>query len=291
MTPEPIAFTGSANNVLRGDYWPSGSPNSTPNLFMHGGGQTRHAWDAAAARVTRIGPAITVDARGHGESDWVGDGDYRMPSIASDLVEISMQVREGFGRPPVLVGASMGGICAMVAGEAHPDLFAALVLVDITPRMEQSGVDRVLGFMGERARDGFASVDEAADAIAAYLPQRKRPRSLDGLAKNLRQRDDGRWYWHWDPAFVSGPMAVESRLEQHAERLTRGVQNLRCPILLVRGSQSELVSEEAVADFRAAVPHAEFVDVSGAGHMVAGDRNDVFADAVIDFIERTEAAA
>ena len=174
----------------------------------------------------------------------------------------------------------------MLAASERPDAFGAVVLVDITPRMEQSGVDRILSFMGERSAAGFASVEEAADAIARYMPGRPRPSTNDGLAKNLRQRDDGRWYWHWDPRFVSGPLAVDSVVDERVDALEAGLAKLDCPILLVRGSRSDLVSERAVADFRAAVPHADYVDIAGAGHMVVGDRNDAFAGAVLDFLDR-----
>ena len=273
-----IEFLGSEGNALRGDR--RGTGIGAPVLFLHGGGQTRHAWDATAERVADKRTAITLDARGHGQSDWPESGDYRFTAMAADLKAVVRQLEA----KPIVVGASMGGLAAMLAGEAEPDLFAGLVLVDITPRMEQSGVDRILGFMGERSKEGFASVEEVADAIAAYLPERARPKSLDGLTKNLVQRDDGRWYWHWDPRFVSGPLAVERQATGFEERLENAVARLLCPVLLVRGSRSNLVSEEAVSAFRRAVPKADYVDISGAGHMVAGDRNDAFADAIEGFL-------
>ena len=285
MKSEPIRFTGSEGNVLRGDTRGTAGGRASV-LFMHGGGQTRHSWDAAAERVAERKRAVTLDARGHGKSDWVISGDYRFTALAADLATVCHELLEADGHSPILVGASMGGLSAMLAGAQEPDLFSALVLVDITPRMEQSGVDRILGFMCERSSSGFASVEEAADAIAAYLPGRERPASLVGLAKNLRQRDDGRHYWHWDPRFVSGPLAVEGQVEGHAELLEDGLRRLRCPVLLVRGSRSDLVSEEAVTEFKRAVPDAGYVDISGAGHMVVGDRNDAFSAAILNFLDR-----
>lgn len=281
---EAIELVGSEGNVLRGDLRGEGA--APPVLFLHGGGQTRHAWAATAGRISSSRATITLDARGHGGSDWPGSGDYRFTAMAADLRAVVGEIAKRFGAAPVVVGASMGGLSAMLAAEDMPDAFAGLVLVDITPRMEQSGVDRILGFMGERAADGFASPTEAADAIAAYLPERKRPRSLNGLTKNLVERGDGRWYWHWDPRFVSGPLSVESVATGFEERLEAALARLRCPILLVRGSRSDLVSEDAVAAFRRAVPEAGYVDISGAGHMVVGDRNDAFGDAVETFLDR-----
>ena len=135
--------------------------------------------------------------------------------------------------------------------------------------------------------DGFASLEEAADAIAAYNPHRPRPKDLSGLAKNLRQREDGRWVWHWDPAFVSGKFgsADETRASVvQPDRLERAVDALRIPTLLVRGRRSDLLSEEGAREFLARVPHAEYADVAGAGHMVAGDRNEVFNRAILGFL-------
>jgi pimeloyl-ACP methyl ester carboxylesterase len=165
------------------------------------------------------------------------------------------------------------------------------VLVDVTPRVDQGGVAKVQGFMRERAVEGFATVAEAADAVAAYLPHRKRPRSLDGLKKNLRLHPDGRWRWHWDPRMVAGErsFAIDHRILEAA--LTEAARALTIPALLVRGGSSELVHEAHVRDFLELVPHAETIDVSGARHMVAGDSNDSFADAVLDFVGKLEGSS
>jgi peroxiredoxin len=138
--------------------------------------------------------------------------------------------------------------------------------------------------------DGFASLQEVADAVAAYNPHRPRPADLSGLRKNVRQRADGRWVWHWDPRFQTGPR--EHNMDGHlsmvrAERLDTAARTLTAPVLLVRGKVSDLLSEEGARQFLALVPDAEFVDVEGAGHMVAGDRNDHFNNAVVGFLGRT----
>jgi pimeloyl-ACP methyl ester carboxylesterase len=172
------------------------------------------------------------------------------------------------------------------------ELASSLTLVDVAHRMEVSGRNRIGAFM-TAAPDGFATLEEAADAIAAYNPNRPRPSNLDGLRKNLRQREDGRWVWHWDPAFVHGrfgsPDETRSSLT-HPERLERAAAALRLPTLLVRGRSSDLLSEEGAQAFLALVPHARFADVAGAGHMVAGDRNDVFNRAILDFLAENRPA-
>lgn len=265
---------------------PVGEPAGAPVILLHGGGQTRHAWRNAARRIADAGHvAITVDQRGHGESEWLASGAYTFHDYARDTVSIARQVAESHGEAPVLVGASLGGIASMMADTlGGKGLLSGLVLVDITPHMDPEGVSRIQGFMAERMREGFATLEEAAEAIASYLPHRKRPTSLAGLAKNLRLGADGRYRWHWDPAFIDGPLSIGTVSQDSQQQLVDAARQLSVPVLLVRGQQSELVTEEAVAAFRQLVPHASYADVMGAGHMVAGDRNDLFNEAVLDFL-------
>ncbi|WP_409437153.1 alpha/beta fold hydrolase [Mycobacterium sp. SMC-14] len=266
-----------------------GDPDARAVVFLHGGGQTRRSWGRAAAAVAERGwQAVTVDLRGHGESDWASEGDYRLVSFAADV----HQVLRTLPPDPVLVGASLGGCTAMLlGGELAPGAASAVVLVDIVPNMDASGAQRVQAFMAENMESGFDSLDEVADAIAAYNPHRPRPTDLGGLTTNLRRRGD-RWYWHWDPQFISGP-EHQGPMEIHdVERLNAAVQTILdggVPMLLVRGQLSDLVSATNAEEFLARFPQVEFVDVAGAGHMVAGDRNDIFADAILGFLARHSA--
>lgn len=264
---------------LAADAW--GDPSRPTAVLLHGGGQTRHAWKRTAAILAGHGfHALAVDLRGHGDSGWSPDGDYRMDRFADDVATLCAQLP----RPPILIGASLGGISSLIAaGEAKAPIAAALVLVDITPRVDPDGVSRIRGFMSSHVENGFATLEEAADAIAAYLPHRPRPKSLEGLRKNLRLGDNGRYYWHYDPKFVTGIHRRDNA--DREQRLSACARNLRMPVLLVRGGSSELVTEDAAREFLALVPGARFVDVKGAGHMVAGDLNDPFTDEVVAFLD------
>jgi len=269
-----------------------GDPHDPPVVLLHGGGQTRHAWGttprALAARGWHV---LRVDLRGHGESAWPDDGDYRLEAIAADVLAVAG------AQPtlPVLVGASLGGLASLLAiGEADHDVARALVLVDVAPTIEQQGAQRIGDFMAKNMEIGYGSLEEVADAIAEYNPHRPRPKDLDGLRKNVRQRADGRWVWHWDPRFMSGPRG--SRDETRSvmlppARLQDAARKVSVPTLLVRGKVSDLLSEEGAQELLELVPHAEYVNVAGAGHMVAGDRNDLFNDAIVDFLDRLPATA
>jgi pimeloyl-ACP methyl ester carboxylesterase len=261
---------------IAGDAW--GDPAGPLVLLQHGGGQTRHAWKGAGEKLGAAGYyAVAFDARGHGDSDWAPDGRYGQDVMVEDLE----CVVAALGRRPVLVGASMGGGTSLVAvGEDHVDA-TALVMVDIGPRIEPDGVDKIQAFMSLKP-DGFNSLQEVADAIASYQPHRTRPRTLDGLAKNVRLGADGKYRWHWDPRF----RAIRRDLEKRRDRLEACARSLTLPTLLVRGGLSDVLSEEGAQEFLKLCPSAEYVNVTGAGHMVAGDRNDVFGTSVIAFLKR-----
>jgi pimeloyl-ACP methyl ester carboxylesterase len=285
--PQEVVFAGADGNRLVGDVFGMDADGTSREsgravLLLHGGGQTRHAWRATAGRIAQAGmAAYAIDQRGHGDSEWIADGAYGFDDFAADAAALSNALAQRTRQPPVVVGASLGGIAALLAA-GRGAAFAALVLVDITPRIDMDGVEKVQGFMRAHASDGFASVDEAAAAVAAYLPHREPPRSSEGLKKNLRLRPDGRWRWHWDPRFLDGRRSVN--IKRREAELSAAARQLTMPTLLVRGASSELVHKVHAREFLDLVPHARFVDVSGAHHMVAGDRNDQFASAILRFV-------
>ncbi|HEB88125.1 MAG TPA: alpha/beta hydrolase [Deltaproteobacteria bacterium] len=282
--PRPVRFTIDGSLQLVGDAW--GDPAHPCVVLLHGGGQTRHAWAGTAVSLAAAGwHAMAIDQRGHGESDWASDGNYDRTRYADDVIEIA----QALPSPPVLVGASLGGIASLMAiHRASRPIARALVLVDIATRMEPEGLDRIFTFM-QAAPDGFASLEEAADAIAAYNPHRPRPSDLRGLEKNLRRGADGRWRWHWDPRFLEQKIPAEP--PQQWSALDDAARSLDLPTLLVRGRMSDILSEEGARVFLEQVPHAKFADISNAGHMVAGDRNDLFTNAVLEFLLELEGAA
>jgi pimeloyl-ACP methyl ester carboxylesterase len=250
-------------------------------ILTHGGGQTRHSWRGAAAQLLAAGyRVISLDARGHGESDWCPLGGYALPSFAADLCAVI----ETLPDPPALVGASLGGSTGLYAvGNAALPIARALVMVDVVPRVDPEGAARILGFMRSHPA-GFATLEEAMEAVAAYNPNRPRPRDPAGLMKNLRRRPDGRLHWHWDPRVVQAPTRLEP--PDLVEPLLDAARRVRIPTMLVRGLLSDVVSDAGIAELRDTLPGLEVHDVAEAGHMVAGDRNDAFNRAVIAFLMR-----
>lgn len=256
------------------------NPQGAPGLlFAHGFGQTQGAWTGAATALAEAGcRCVTFDSRGHGRSDRLPGGDYQMEQFADDLMRLAAAQPE----PPILIGASMGGLLGLViAGEIRPQPFRALVLVDITPRWETAGVERILAFM-QAHPDGFASYADAAEQIADYLPQRKEKKSVDQLRPLLREGDDGRLRWHWDPALMAGMVEAS---ERYQPRLQAAAAKVDVPVLLLSGARSDVVSRATVDEFLQLVPHATHVSLAQATHMVAGDANDAFTREVGSFVQ------
>ncbi|WP_433506324.1 alpha/beta fold hydrolase [Pseudonocardia halophobica] len=249
-------------------------------LLLHGGGQTRHSWRHTGRRLAAQGwTAIAFDLRGHGDSDWAPDGDYTLDAHVADLRKAVTVLDE----PPVLVGASLGGMTSLLALAADPAVARGLALVDVTPTTERAGTAEITDFM-RSGTAGFATLDEAAAAVAAYNPHRTRPPRPEGLKKNLRRRD-GRWYWHWDPRLLDARQTDPRTLDENARRAREAARGLAVPTLLVRGRQSRVVSTASAQELLSLVPSARLVDVDGAGHMVAGDDNDVFGEHLLDFLD------
>ncbi len=281
-TPRTVEYAGVDGITLVADEWNHAGPVTADRptiLMLHGGGQNRFSWKNTGQILADRGfHVIAVDTRGHGDSDRAPGADYALESLTGDVLHII----ESTGTAVAVIGASMGGLTGiMAAEEAGPDTVTKLVLVDVVPRFEKSGSARIREFMFNHVH-GFDSLEEAAEAVAAYLPHRIRPRSPEGLKKNLRMRD-GRWYWHWDPAFLTKP---QDDPFERVDKMEKAAMRLQIPILLIRGKLSDVVSNEGVQDFLTKVPRAEFVELSEAGHTAAGDDNDAFSAVVVDFVTR-----
>jgi pimeloyl-ACP methyl ester carboxylesterase len=272
-------FVGAQGIDLVGDV--GGNPSAPSVLLLHGGGQTRHSWGGAMRHLIDRGyHVINLDARGHGDSQWSPDGDYTLQTLAKDLELVISTLSS----KPALVGASMGGAAALtLVGTDEKPLAAALVLVDIVPRIDPRGASKIRAFMKSHG-EGFATLEDAADAVSAYNPTRPRPKDVSGLMANLRRRANGRLYWHWDPRLITSPDSVEPPLP--IQQLAYAADHVRIPTLLVRGLKSDIVTDAGVADIKSRMPQIELFDVPGAGHMVAGDKNDAFNQGVFEFLDR-----
>jgi len=279
MTRAAVGFNGASGVQLAADTF--GAPDAPAVLMLHGGGQTRHAWDATARTLAAGGwRSITVDLRGHGESTHPRPAAYALEDFAEDVRTLIAQLAQ----PVVVIGASLGGMAALLAlTEPTPAPAAGLILVDVAHRFQPRGGARIASFM-EAHPDGFATLADAADAVAAYLPYRARPRDTTGLRHNLR-REAGRWKWHWDPEVLAQARTLIDDPRRLTERLTLAAKRLRQPCLLVRGADSDVLTAAIAQEFTELAETAAVAEVRGAGHMVAGDNNDAFSAAICTWLD------
>jgi len=271
-------FKGHGGLKIAADVW--GSDNKKLVVLLHGGGQTRHAWGETGKKLAEAGyHAVALDLRGHGDSEWHPDGDYTIKAYKEDLVSIIKEIN----KPASLIGASLGGMASLLlAGdEVNSNLCTALIMVDIGIYPDPAGSDRIVSFMlsGEA---GFESLEDVAKSISDYLPHRQKPKDLQGLKKNLRLKEDGKYYWHWDPRFIRRRQG--SRGKGHFDLQLKAAEKVVVPALLIRGALSDVVTMEDVEYFSSVIDHAKFVEIEKAAHMIAGDRNDVFAEEAIKFL-------
>ena len=271
-------FKGQGGLKIAADVW--GSDNKKLVVLLHGGGQTRHAWGETGKKLAEAGyHAVALDLRGHGDSEWHPNGDYTIKAYKEDLVSIIKEIN----KPASLIGASLGGMASLLlAGdEVNSNLCTSLIMVDIGIYPDPAGSDRIVSFMlsGEA---GFESLEDVAKSISDYLPHRQKPKDLQGLKKNLRLKEDGRYYWHWDPRFIR--RRPGSRDKGYFDLQLKAAQKVVVPTLLMRGALSDVVTMEDVDYLLSVIGHAKFVEIEKAAHMIAGDRNDVFAEEAIKFL-------
>lgn len=272
-----VTLHGAGGLQLAADEW---SASGTTVLMLHGGGQSRHSWKKTGQTLADNGfHVLALDSRGHGDSEWAPDGDYSVDAFVADTRAVVDQI----GKPVFVIGASLGGLTGiLLARDLGPAKVASLTLVDVVPNVEHVGIDRIRNLMSSGVA-GFDTLEQAAEAVAAYLPLRTKPRSPQGLTKNLRYRD-GRRFWHWDPAFLANPCT--SPLGQ-VEDIQRAAIELTIPMLVIRGAVSDVASQAGAEEFLRFVPTADVVELPGDGHTAAGDHNDAFSGIVLDFAERS----
>lgn len=245
----------------------------TPEVvFVHGGAQNAHTWDTVALALQR--PALAVDLPGHGHSGWRDDGAYSPANMADDIAVV---IAEYAPNARVVVGMSLGGLTSMLLAGRHPALVRHLVMVDITPGVNQKKAKAIVDFV-----NGPQSFERFGDLLARTIefnPTRSESSLRRGILHNAHQLEDGSWQWNYDRTNRredSGSAMPESGVttteEQGVNPLWDDFSAIRCPLMLVRGTLSPVVDDDDVAEARRRQPGLDVRVVDGAGHSVQGDR-------------------
>jgi len=250
-----------------------GTAGMEPLVCLHGITQTAHSWDDVAPALAARYHVLALDQRGHGDSAWAPDGDYRIETQSRDVEAFLGAVTRA---RVILLALSMGGLNALTLAFRVPDLVRALVVVDIAPQVERQGVEHIRSFVA--ATDELESFEAFVTRAHAFNPRRSLENIRSRLRHNLRQLPSGRWTWKYDPA-LRDPRRVGGDLGVLWDR----VAAIRCPVLIVRGGESDILSPETAARL-AGLVHAEVRTVAGAGHSVMGDNPAGFLAAVEPFL-------
>jgi pimeloyl-ACP methyl ester carboxylesterase len=254
-----------------------GKPGHVPVIFMHGGGQSRSAWLKAARAIADRGyHALTLDLRGHGDSDWASDGCYDLHCYSADLEIIIRNI----GETAVLVGASLGGLVALDTAARFPHLVRAISLADVTPWMDEGGAGHYRRTIHGWAK-GFETVEAAAAAVN-ILRGTAGGGNLKRLRDHMVQGEGGRLYWRWDPRFIRDELVRDN----DRKLLERSASQLRVPALVMRAALSTLVTPAQIERFKSLVPSLAHEEIAGVGHMVTGDDNYVYVPALTRFLDR-----
>ena len=255
-----------------------GPTNAPPVLCLHGGGQTAYMYEELGAALCQRYHVFAPDLPDHGDSDPASA--FGRHAIASTLPPLLAH----FGLQKVaIVGASLGGIVAITHAAAHRDTVGAIALIDVGHRLEEEGVQKIMNFM--RAHESFASLEHAAAEIAKYLPHRTSVRP-ERLRRNLRQRSDGRWIWkHGYNRRLRAEGDQPARNWRNViDGLDRDAAALRCPVLVLRGATSDVLSDQGAQEVTALIPDARLAIVANAGHLAAGDNPDSTGNLISSFL-------
>lgn len=267
-----------------------GSPRQGTVVALHGGGQSAYMFEELGAALQARFHVVAPDLPEHGDSDALLDGDWGRHGLARSVLAFLAEL--GIDRG-AFVGASVGGITSITVGALAPDVVDSLVLIDVAPRMEAAGRERLIEFFTKV--DSFASLEEAARAITEYLPVRKNVRP-ENLARSLRQTPDGRWIWKHGlgrrQRLTDQPAPhIGTAIDPILEGLDDDARTLTCPTLILRGAKSDLLTEEAALELADSLPRAELATVGAAGHMAVGDNPATSISLISDFLARNPPAA
>jgi pimeloyl-ACP methyl ester carboxylesterase len=258
-----------------------GDPEASPLLLLHGGGLNGRSWQAVCATLVEEYYCIAPDLLGHGDSTWSKDGRYSIPAYAADVADLV----NAFGLPRLpVVGHSLGGLVgtAYAADSGHP---SALVLVDVGLEARQDGVHDVVDFMKDTSTP-YESLDDLV-AQALRFNRRRDPKVLrQTLEQNMRQLSDGRWRWKYDQRFFPGSVG---QIEDERVGLQAVAARVRCPVLVLRGEESTILSPEGAVKTAARFVDAHVRTVSAAAHTPHGDNPAGFLDALLPFLRRLQA--
>jgi esterase len=251
-------------------------------VMLHGYAETSEAWTEVAQDLAREFRVIALDQRGYGQTDQASDHDYTRATQLEDLEAII----DALGlRSVTLVGHSMGGANAICYAAEHPELVTALIVVETAPEVLRSGVENLRRLMA--SGDSFGSLDEAIEAFRPYMAYATTEQIERRARAAFKQDDSGRLHWDFDPVFrdaTSRPPEPDPG-QRRLSDLWDCADRVQCPTMIVRGSETEMLTPEAIQRLHRRVPGARVSLIEDAGHHVPTDQPASLALNIREFLQ------
>lgn len=290
----PLARAGEPRRMAYWDWASAAGDNRHVVVCVHGLSRQGRDFDTLARALVERCRVIAVDVTGRGHSDWLADPmAYQVPTYAADLAALLMHVRAANPNAVIdWVGTSMGGLIGMAIA-AQPALTPRrLVLNDVGPTIQWEALQRISTYLGQNP--SFDSEQAALDYLASistgFGPHT--PAQWRALSLPLLREREGRWWLHYDPAIAMPVKALTGMADQaQARQIARDGEAtlwqlydaITAPTLLLRGGDSDLLSEATAAEMGRRGPRARCVVFDGVGHAPTLVADDQVA-AVRDFL-------
>ncbi|MCZ6472034.1 MAG: alpha/beta hydrolase [SAR324 cluster bacterium] len=259
-TSEHVTLNGFKMHFLD---W--GNAEAPPLLMVHGLTRQAHAFDGTAERLRERYHCLVIDMRGRGESDWTPPETYNYTQYVADVLAF-LETR---GLKQLhYAGTSMGGHIGMYLAEKQPEMFLSFLINDIGPESAAAGGERIQKHVAGTPAV-FDSVDDCVEReMERFHWLRSLPKAqLESVMQwHMRKNDDGTWRYHYDPEIIRGRITGPEQRQAAQQQMWRGFKNLACPILLVRGQETDLLEMSCVDAMQAAQPGMALVHVPGVGH-------------------------
>lgn len=259
-----------------------GRADGMPVCFFHGFSQSKRLWLEAAQIVARHGfLGLSVDLRGHGESEWAPDGDYRAEAYGRDVACLL----EHLGRPTALVGGSRGGRAAFIGASRRQDKVALVLLCDMAPRLQGKERDKIVTYL-KKSLAGFDSVEEAAQLLYTELDQPKMA-NVANLRKAMRE-ENGRLYWRWDRRAAADDLL---HAEEDVVVMEAAAKIMKRPVVMLWGERESLVTPEEIQRFREMTPQLIVERARGTTHIFTWRDNALVASRALHHLARLRAGS
>jgi pimeloyl-ACP methyl ester carboxylesterase len=254
--------------------WGDGPPEL---VLVHGGAQNAHTWDTVALALDR--PLVALDLPNHGHSDGGRDGSFGPRAAAED---VAVAIDALAPNAQAVVGMSLGGLTSIALSALRPDLVRALVLVDVTPGVDDKKAKDIIDFVD--GPPSFPSFDDLLARTIEFNPTRSESSLRRGILHNAAQQEDGSWVWRW-ARFRRDAAPDATRPMHEFENLWDAVSRLQVPVMLVRGMRPQSVVDDAdEAELLRRQPGARIEHVADAGHSVQGDTPVELARLIDSFV-------